>query len=62
MFRELDGGCGLCGGPGKKVNGVLFMDDDLRAFGITDQWTTAAHDEGERRRTAERAAEHFMTK
>ena len=37
--------------------------DDLRAFGInTDQWTTAAQDEGEWRRTAEQGAGHFMTK
>ena len=37
--------------------------DDLRAFGIdADQWTTAAQDEGEWRRTAEQRAEHFMAK
>ena len=37
--------------------------DDLRAFGInTDQWTTAAQDEGGWRRTAEQGAEHFMAK
>ena len=37
--------------------------DDLRAFGINaDQWTTAAQDEGEWRRTAEQGAEHIMTK
>ena len=37
--------------------------DDLRAFGINaDQWTTAAQDEVEWRRTAERGAEHFMVK
>ena len=37
--------------------------DDLRAFGINaDQWTTAAQDEGEWRRTVEREAEHFMAK
>ena len=37
--------------------------DDLRAFGITaDQWTTAAQDEREWRRTAEQGAEHFMVK
>ena len=35
--------------------------DDVRAFGINaDQWTTAAKDEGEWRRTAEQGAEHFM--
>ena len=37
--------------------------DDLRAFGINaDQWTTAAQDEGELRRTAEQGAKHFMAK
>ena len=37
--------------------------DDLGAFGINvDQWTTAAQDEGELRRTAEQGAEHFMVK
>ena len=39
------GGRGLCGGPGKRVDGVLL--DDLWAFGINaDQWTTAAQDDG----------------
>ena len=34
---------------------------DLRAFGINaDQWTTAAQEEGEWRRTAEQGAEYFM--
>ena len=37
--------------------------DDLRAFGINaDQWTTAAQDEGEWRRTVEQGTEHFMAK
>ena len=37
--------------------------DDLRAFGINaDQWTTAAQDECEWRRTAEQGAENFMAK
>ena len=37
--------------------------DDLRAFGINaDQWTTAAQDEGEWRKTAEQGAERFMAK
>ena len=37
--------------------------DDLRAFGTnTEQWTTAAQEEGEWRRTAEEGAEHFMAK
>ena len=31
--------------------------DDLRAFGINaEQWTTAAQDEGERRRTGKQGA------
>ena len=35
--------------------------DDLRAFGISaDQWTTAAQDEEEWRKTAEQGAERFM--
>ena len=60
--RRNGGGCGLCGRPGKKrVDGVFL--DGLRAFGINaDQWTTAAQDEGEWRRTAEQMAEHFMAK
>ena len=37
--------------------------DDLRAFGINaDQWTTAAQDEGEWRRTVEQGAKYFMAK
>ena len=37
--------------------------DDLTAFGINaDQWTTAAQDEAEWRRTAAQGAEHFMAK
>ena len=37
--------------------------DDLRAFGINaDQWTIAAQDEGEWRRTAEQGAGYFMAK
>ena len=37
--------------------------DDLRAFGINaDQWTTAAQDEGEWRKTVEQGAEYFMAK
>ena len=37
--------------------------DDLRAFGMnTDQWTTAAHGGGERRRTVEKGGEHFLAK
>ena len=37
--------------------------DDLRPFGINaDQWTTAAQDYGEWRRTAEQVAERFVAK
>ena len=55
------GGRGQCRGPGKRVVGCFL--DDLRAFGINaDQWTTAAQDEGEWRRTAEQGAGHFMAK
>ena len=37
--------------------------NDLRAFGINaDQWTTAAQDEAEWRKTAEQGAERFMAK
>ena len=51
----------MCEGPGKKWTGCFL--DDLRAFGINaNQWTTAAEDEGEWRRTAEQGAEHFMAK
>ena len=60
--RRNGGGRGLCEGRGKRVWTGFFL-DDLRAFGINaDQWTTAAQDEGEWRRTAEQGAEHFMAK
>ena len=37
--------------------------DDLRAFDLNaDQWTTAAQDEGEWRRTAGQGAKHFMAR
>ena len=40
--RRIGEGRGLCGGPGKRVDGGCFL-DDLRTFGINaDQWTTAA--------------------
>ena len=58
--RRIGGGCRLCERPGKRVDGFL---DDLRAFGINaDQWTTAAQNEGEWRRTAEQGAEDFVAK
>ena len=58
--RRIGGERGLCGGPGKRVDGCFL--DDLRAFGINaNQWTPAAQDEGEWHRTAEQGAEHFMS-
>ena len=46
MFGELVGGTVSSGGQEKEWMGCLL--DDLRAFGIkTDEWTTAAQDEGE---------------
>ena len=49
MFGEMVGGAGCVEGHEKKRIGWFV--DDLRAFGInTDQWTTAAQDEGEWRR------------
>ena len=59
--RRNGGGRGLWGGQEKEWMGCFL--DDLRAFGINvDQWTTAAQDEGEWRKTAEQGAEHFMAK
>ena len=61
MFGEMVGGAGCVGGQEKEWIGCFL--DDLRAFGINaDQWTTAAQDEGEWRRTAEQGVEHFMAK
>ena len=61
MFGEMVGGAGCVGGQEKEWMGCFL--DDLRAFGINaDQWTTAAQDEGEWRRTAEQGAENFMEK
>ena len=55
------GGAGCVGGQEKEWMGCFL--DDLRAFGINaDQWTTAAQDEGEWRRTAEQGAGHIMAK
>ena len=52
MFGEMVGGAGCVGGLEKEWMGCFL--DDLRAFGInTNQWTTAAQDEGEWCRTAE---------
>ena len=61
MFGELVGSAGCVGGQEKEWMGCFL--DDLRAFGINaDQWTTTAQDEGERRKTAEQGAEHFVAK
>ena len=61
MFGEMVGGAGCVGAHEKEWMGCFL--DDLRAFGInTDQWTTAAQDGGEWRRTAEQGAEHFVAK
>ena len=61
MFGEMVGGAGCVGGQEKEWMGCFL--DDLGAFGINvDQWTTAAQDEGEWRRTAKQGAEHFMAK
>ena len=61
MFRELVGVAGCVGGQEKEWMRCFL--DDLRTFDINaDQWTTAAQDEGECRRTAEQGAEHFMAK
>ena len=61
MFGEMMEGAGCVGGQEKKWMGCFL--DDLRAFGINaDQWTTAAQDEGEWRRTVDQKAEHFVAK
>ena len=61
MFGELVGSTSCVGGQ-KKEWMECFL-DNLRAFGINaDQWTTAAQDEEEWRRTAEQGAEHFVAK
>ena len=61
MFGEMVGGAGRVGGQEKEWMECLL--DDLRAFGINaDQWTTAALDKGEWRRTAEQGAEYFKAK
>ena len=61
IFGELVGGSGCGDGKEKEWEGCSL--DDFRAFGINaDQWTTAAQDEGEWRKTAEQGAELFMSK
>ena len=57
IFGELVGDTSCVGGQEKEWMGRFL--DELRAFGINaGQWTTAAQDEGEWRRTAE----HLMAK
>ena len=59
--RRIRGGTVSSGRQEKEWMGCLL--DDLRAFGIkTDQWTTAAQDEGEWHKTAKQGAEGFMTR
>ena len=59
--RIIGGGRGLCRGPGKRVDGVF--PGRTRSFRHQrGQWTTAAQDEGEWRRTAEQGAEYFLAK
>ena len=61
MFVELVECAGCVGNKEKEWMGCLL--DDLRAFGINaDQWTTAAQDEGEWRKTADQRAKRFMAK
>ena len=61
MFGEMVWGADCVGGQEKEWMGCFLY--DLRVFGInSDQWTTAAQDEVEWRRTAEQEAEHFMAK
>ena len=62
MLGELVAGAGCVGEQEKEWMGG-FLDDDLRAFAISpDQWTTAAQEEGEWRKTVEQGAEYFMAK
>ena len=56
--RRNGGGRGLRGGAGKRVDGV-FPGRSQRFRINADQWTTAAQDEREWRRTAQQGAEHF---
>ena len=61
IFEELVADADCVGGQEKEWIGCFL--DDLRAFGISaEQWTTAAQNEGEWRRTAEQGAGYFMAK
>ena len=58
MYGEMVGGAGCVGGHEKEWMGSFL--DDLRAFGINAEQTTAAQDEGEWHITAKQGATHFM--
>ena len=61
IFGELVVDAGCVGGQEKEWMGCFLA--NLRAFGIKpDQWTNAAQDEGEWRRTVEQGSEHFKAK
>ena len=60
-FVELVRGAGCVGGQGKEW--IRCILDNLRTFGTdVDEWTTAAQDVGECRKTGEQGAERFMAK
>ena len=60
-MRDVRRTSGARRGQEKEWMGCLLH--DFRAFGINaDQWTTAAQDEGEWRKTAEQGAGRFMVK
>ena len=58
----IGGGRGLRGGPGKRVDGVLPGRPRSFRYINADQWTTAAQDEGECRRTEQQGTESFIAK
>ena len=62
--RRNGGARGLCGGPGKRVDGAFpgRPPQGFRHQRRPVDATTAAQDEGEWRRTTEQGAEHFMEK
>ena len=61
VFRELKRGADCVGE--EENEWMVCLLNDLRTFGNNaDQWTTASHDEGEWRKTAEQGAGRFMAK
>ena len=59
--RRTNGGRGLREGSGKEWMGCIL--GDRRPLGINaDQWTTAAQNEEEWRKTAKQGAERFLAK